>query len=353
MTGRTERNEMRTDPIDSAASNPHNTAAARRRRRRRLLVAGLAATTLCAVVGPAPAGVAQTSSRIRLAHFSPDAPVMDVYLVGFGGEEAMLDGLGFGEVSDYTPLAAGHYTFLLRRTGAPPDSDPWVTASADLMEGEAYTFAAMGPRSDVKQVLVTDDLTPPPAGEAKVRLIQASSSAAEVDVTDSDGWVLAEAAAFGSTTEYAAIPAGPRTVDVVAAGGARVVRELAFDPGTVNSLVVVEGSGGQPFELTSVVDATGVDVSADGPLGTTQAAPVGGIATGGGGTASTTGGRGDGGLGILAVAALALAVATAVVVGGTRLARTPGRHRAARRSAGKHFAPDPHRTELTSSRRSA
>jgi len=349
----TERNQMRTDPIDPTASDTQKAAAARRRRRRRRLAAGLVATTLYAVVAQAHAGAAKTSSRIRLAHFSPDAPAMDVYLVGFDGEEVMLDGLGFGEVSDYTPLEAGHYTFLLRRAGAPADSDPWVSASADLMEGDAYTFAAMGPRSDVKQVLVTDDLTPPPAGQAKVRLIQASSSAGEVDVSDSDGWVLAEATAFGSTTEYAAIPAGPRTVEVVAAGGARVVRELAFDAGTVNSLVVVEGSGGQPFELTSVVDATGVDVSADGPLGATQAAPVGGIATGGGGTASTTGGRGDGGLGTPALAGLALAFATVVVAGGTRLVRTGGRHSPARRRAGKHFAPDGHRTELTSSRRSA
>jgi hypothetical protein len=345
---------MRSDPIDSTASDPHNTAAARRRRRRWRLVAGLAATTLYAVVGQAHAGVAQTNSRIRLAHFSPDAPVMDVYLVGFDGEEQrVLNGLGFGEVSDYTPLAAGNYTFLLRRAGSPADADPWVTASADLEEGRAYTFAAMGPRSDVKQVLVTDDLAPPPAGEAKVRLIQASSSAGEVDVSDSDGWVLAEAAAFGSTTEYAAIPAGPRTVEVVAAGGARVVRELAFEPGTVNSLVVVEGSGGQPFELTSVVDATGVDVSAGGPPGATRAAPVGGIATGGGGTASTTGGRGDDGLRTPALAGLALAFATAVVVGGTRLARAGGLHAPARPGAGKHFAPDQHRTELTSSHRSA
>jgi hypothetical protein len=350
MTGLTERNEMRTDPIDSTRS-PAPSAAARRRRRRRL-VAGLATTTLCAVIGQAPAGVAQTSSRIRLAHFSPDAPAMDVYLVGFDGEEVMLHGLGFGEVSDYTPLEAGHYTFLLRRAGAPPESDPWVTTSADLMEGDAYTFAAMGPRSDVKQVLVTDDLAPPPAGQAKVRLIQASSSAGVVDVSDSDGWVLAEATAFGSTTEYAAIPAGPRSVEVQAAGGARAQRQLDFGPGTVNSLVVVEGSAGQPFEVTNVVDATGVDVSGEGSLGATRAAPVGGISTGGGGTADTTGDQDGGGLGAPALAGLGLALGTVVAVGGTRFARIR-RLAPARRRSGRHFADDRQRTELTSSRRSA
>jgi hypothetical protein len=353
MTGPTERNEMRTDPTDSDAPDTLDVAAARRRGRRRRLAAGLAATALYAVVGPAHAGVAQANSRIRLAHFSPDAPLMDIYLVGFDGDEQrVLNGLGFGEVSDYTPLAAGTYTFLLRRAGSAPDSDPWVTASAPLDEGGAYTFAAMGPRSDVKQVLVTDDLAPPPAGQAKVRLIQASSSAGDVDVTDSDGWVLAEAAAFGSTTEYAAIPAGPRSIEVRAVGGARVEGQVDLEPGTVNSLVVLEGTGGQPFELTSVVDATGVDVSAGGPLGATRAAPVGGIDTGGGGTADTTGDRDGSGLGAPALAGLGLALALIVAVGGTRFARI-GRPTRARRRTGRHFANDQERTELTSSRRSA
>ena len=340
---------MRSDTIDSNASGTHDTGAARRRRR---LVAGLAVTLLFPVIGPAHAGVAQTNSRIRLAHFSPDAPGMDVYLVGFDGEEQrVLNGLGFGEVSDYTPLAAGNYTFLLRRAGSPPDSDPWVTAAANLDEGGAYTFAAMGPRSEVKQVLVTDDLAPPPAGQAKVRLIQASSSAGEVDVYDSDGWVLAEAAAFGSTTGYAAIPAGPRSIEVEAVGGAGVQGQVNFEAGTVNSLVVVEGSGGQPFALTSVVDATGVDVSATGPLGVTRAAPVGGIATGGGGTADATG-DGGGGLGAPALAGLGLAVAAVAAVAGARLARTGGRPTPSRRRSGRHFAHDVQHNDLTSSRRS-
>jgi hypothetical protein len=348
MTGPTERNEMRRDTIDSNASGTRDTGTIRRRRRR--LVAGLATTLLLPLIGPAHAGATQTTSRIRLAHFSPDAPGMDVYLVGFDGDEQrVLNGLGFGEVSDYTPLAAGNYTFLLRRAGSPPDSDPWVTASANLDEGGAYTFAAMGPRSDVKRVLVSDDLAPPPAGQAKVRLIQASSSAGEVDVYDSDGWVLAEAAAFGSTTGYAAIPAGPRSIEVEAVGGARVEGEVNFEAGTVNSLVVVEGRGGQPFALTSVVDATGVDVSATGPLGVTRAAPVGGIATGGGGTADGPGDGGDG-LGAPALAGIGLAVLAVAAAAGSRLTRIGARTSSAQRRTGRHFTDDPQRNDITSSR---
>ena len=342
---------MGTDQIDAPTSDAHGAASAERRRRRRLVAAGLAATTLYAVVGQVPAGAAQTNSRIRLAHLSPDAPVMDVYLVGFDGEEELvLDGLGFGEVSGYTALEAGNYSFLLRRANGPADADPWVTASADLEEGSAYTFAAMGPRTDVKQVLVTDDLAPPPAGQAKVRLIQASSAAGEVDVSTGNGAVLAENTAFGTTTDYAAVAAGPQSVEVVAADGGRVARDVELQPGTVNSLVVLESTAGQPFELTSVVDATGMDVSAEAPLGATGA-PVGGIATGGGGTASQTGDPGDGGLGVPVLTGVALAFA-AVGMGCIRLARTGGLA-LARRRAGRHFADDRGPAMLTPGRRSA
>jgi Domain of unknown function (DUF4397) len=341
---------MPTDPIDPTTSHTHNADSARGRRRWARLVAGLAATTLCAVVGLAPVSSAQTGSRIRLAHFSPDAPVMDVYLVGFDGEQKrVLNGLGFGQVSDYTTLEPGNYTFLLRRVGSPADADPWVTASAELAEGNAYTFAAMGPRTDVTQVLVADDLTPPPAGQAKVRLIQASTSAGTVDVSAGGGWVLAEAAAFGSTTQYAAIAAGPQTLEVTSADGARVPSELNFDPGTVNTVVVVESTGTQAFEVKNVVDATGVDVSGASTRGSNRAAPVGGVATGLGGSADTADNRGA--LGAPILTGLALSLAAAIVVGGARHAWTGAPRPLTGRRAGRHFTNDRHRPNPTSPRR--
>jgi hypothetical protein len=321
---------------------------------RRSALAGLVGIGLiAALVQAAPAGAQEPSSRIRLGHFSPDTPEMDVYLVGFDGEETkVLEGLGYGEVSDYAPLEPGEYSFLLRPAGSPADSDPAVTASATLEDGSAYTFAAMGPTADLQQALVTDDLTPPPAGEAKVRLIQASSSADTVDVRVVDGPTLAEGAEFASTTDYAPVGAGSYTVEVTATGAEGTVsRSLDLEAGTVSSLVVLEGTDGAAYDLTRVVDATGVDSSASGgELGINAATPLGGVGPGGGGTAGA-GSSSDGGLlGAPLVTGLAVAAAAAVALGGTRLARAhaggPG---------GKHFAADADRDrdELVAGRRSA
>lgn len=314
------------------------TGGAHRRRRSGLgLIGGVIAVVVAAVLSPAsPAGAQEPSSRIRLGHFSPDTPEMDVYLVGLDGDESrVLQGLGYGEVSDYAPLDPGEYTFLLRPAGSPAESDPAVTATATLEEGSAYTFAAMGPSADLQQALVTDDLAPPPAGQAKVRLIQASSTADTVDVRAADGPVLAEGAGFASTTDYAPVDAGSWTVEVTATGdGGPVTRTLDLEAGTVNSLVVLEGTDGQPFELTRVVDATGVDASASGgELGITQATPLGGVATGGGGTAdgiAAGAGDRDGGTAWTSPLAIGLAVALAAAVALGR-----------RRSGGKHFADRP------------
>ena len=298
------------------------------------LIAGVVSAVLALALATASPAGAQTTAAIRLAHFSPDTPEMDVYVVGFDGTETrVLQGLGYGQVSDYAPLEPGDYTFLLRPAGADPESDPAVTASATLDEGQAYTFAAMGPNADLQQALLTDDLSAPPAGQAKVRLIQASSTAGEVTVTAQDGPTLAEGVAFADTTGYAAVESGQWTVTVTSTTGDSVTRLLTLDPGTVNSLVVLEGTNGEPFDITRVVDGTGVDASGApaGELGQTQAAPLGGVATGAGGTAAVTnddGGPNPVGIGVL------VGVAGALVFGGTALRR-------AHATAGAHVPPTP------------
>lgn len=247
------------------------------------LVAGAAALVAAPVLPSSPVGAQEgADAHIRLAHFSPDTPEMDVYVTGADGTETrVLEGLGYGEVSDYAALPAGSYTFLLRPMGAPADSTPAVTASADLAAGAGYTFAAMGPHAELQKALLDDDLAPPPAGQAKVRLIQASSTAGEVDVTAVDGPALAEDRAFATVTGYANIDAGEWTVNVSGANGTQLERRLALDAGTVNTLVVLENADGE-VELTRVVDATGTDVAAEGPLGARQATPLGGVDTGAG-----------------------------------------------------------------------
>jgi hypothetical protein len=61
---------------------------------------------------------------LRGAHFSPDTPSVDVYLTSFTGntETRALSDVGYGDVSDYSPLAPGQYTVGMRPHGADPST---------------------------------------------------------------------------------------------------------------------------------------------------------------------------------------------------------------------------------------
>ena len=207
---------------------------------------------------------------------------------------------------------AGDYTFSMRPAGASVDTTAVVTSSAHIEADAAYTFEALGVLSSISSTVLDDDLSSPPAGQASVRVIQAATSSPHVDVNVQTGQVLADQAsfeakalgatapfsphvdvnlqtgpvlatqaAFASATGYAAVPAGSVNVELSAAVyEAPTVEKLDLAPGTVNSLVVLDGTAGHPLRLVKVVDATGM-----GAAGATQALPTGGIQTGGGGTA--------------------------------------------------------------------
>ncbi len=268
------------------------------KRRLSLVLSVLAVALLALAAQPLfalPVDASQPAdARLRMGHFSPDTPPVDVYVRAFdGAEQLVLEGLAYGQVSEYLPLPPGVFTFTLRPAGAAADTPGVLNRSAEVVAGGAYTLAAFGPSASVQTSLVADDLTAPPAGQAKVRLIQAAVSAPAVDVRVVDGPSLADDAPFASTSAYTPVPAGPARVEVAAAepDAAPVVESLDVAAGTVSSLVVLDGVAGADLRIMSVDDATGVDVSATAAVAAAApaAVPQGGIAAGAGGLAADSG----------------------------------------------------------------
>ncbi|HZA74898.1 MAG TPA: DUF4397 domain-containing protein [Acidimicrobiales bacterium] len=262
-----------------------------------------------------PASAAATDVQLRVAHFSPDTPPMDVYATGFDGrEQLVLPKLGYGQVSEYLPLTAGQYAFSMRPAGSPAADEAVLRVSAELAAGTSYTFAAFGRQAELETDLLTDDLSAPPAGQGRVRLIQAAIDAGAVDVSAADGPLFARDAELGSVGSYVAVPAGSWEVTARGEEGEPVVERLTVEPGVVSSLVVLDGDSAGDLEIMSVTDAS----AATAPTGgSPSGAPAGGVDTGGGGLAAggagpaTTGGRDTGSEGagpLLATSVGALAV---------------------------------------------
>jgi hypothetical protein len=255
------------------------------------LVLALCAASLLAL--PVAAGAQADPARVRVAHLSPDAPAVDVYV----NDDKVLSGVEYKTVSDYLELPAGSYDLAVRPAGAAASSDPVIEATADVESGSAYTVAAVGALDDIAAEIFGDDLSAPGSGKAKVRVIHAAPEVPAVDVAVEGGPTLFEGVEFPSATDYAEVDAGTYPVQVKAAGGGDVLLEasLPVKAGTVYSVAAVGGAG-KDAELLPIVDATGAGQ-----------APHGGIATGAGGTAP--GGTAIPGVSLVLAGAAVLALA--------------------------------------------
>jgi len=208
---------------------------------------------------------------VRLAHFSPNTPAVDVYLYSFGDSsaEVVLHHVAYGDTSPYETLAAGEYTVAMRAAGAAPTTKPALSASLTVEARHSYTVAGLGPESGLRLAVLDDQLTPPD-GKALVRVIQASLQDHVVTVSYG-GSALATSLAFGSVTAYKSVD--PETVTVHVAGSSESTSTaITVAAGTVHTLVVLDGANG--LAIDNLVDAAGSAVP-----------PAGGAATGFGGTA--------------------------------------------------------------------
>jgi hypothetical protein len=244
------------------------------------MIKKLAAVAVMAVtLGLAGGGAAQAAEApqgwVRLAHLSPDTPPADVALsaVSVSGDVLNVPGVPYGTVSDFVQVPAGTY----RATMSPVDGGPPVVAdSIEVVAGQSVTVAAVGKREQLRGVVVSDDLSAPSEGKARVRLLQASVNTDSVDATVVGVGPLVQGAAFATGTNYAEVAAGTWRVEVTPNGGtARPGSgEVDLRAGTVVTLLVLDNPDGT-LSVQSLVDS-----SAAGP-----SAPVGGVPAGLGGAA--------------------------------------------------------------------
>jgi Domain of unknown function (DUF4397) len=273
-----------------------------------LIVSSVAATAPAASAATAaatgPAHHASAAGRvgwIRLAHLSPNAPAVDVYLYSFGNATAkiVLQHVSYGTVSPFEQVAAGDYTVAMRAAGAPAKSKPILSTAVDVAAGHAYTVAGMGPAAGLRLQVIPDRLRTPP-GKALVRVIQASLQQDKITVKAGRA-TLASNLKFAHVSSYVAVKPGTWTVR--AAGGAETASSsITLEAGTVHTLVILDGPG--TLSIDNLLDAAGAKV-----------APVGSAETGFGGTA------GRPGTALLPWAAAALAGLVAAVTGTALLAR--------------------------------
>ena len=111
------------------------------------------------------ASAASQDGWVRIAHLSPKAPAMDMYLYTFSnpGHATVLRDVGYGDVSAYMAVSPGQYTVAMRGFGAPSSSAPALSTSFMVSAGTAYTVAALGPDPGLRVEVLQDQMTAPAA----------------------------------------------------------------------------------------------------------------------------------------------------------------------------------------------
>ena len=188
-------------------------------------------------------------SRLRMINLSPDDVNVDLFVTG--GDELIND-LEFGEASDYNDLDSGTYDFEVRQN----DSETVALAvpGFEVGDGNAYDLLLLGQSADsTLSVLPLATPVNTPCSEilgvgtptdACVRVIHASPDAPAVDIYVNDSLVV-ENLAFGSGTDFAALPSGDdREIKIVPTGSP--VDDSVFDttvdlgPGKAYDVIAVD-----------------------------------------------------------------------------------------------------------------
>ncbi|HUA27565.1 MAG TPA: DUF4397 domain-containing protein [Streptosporangiaceae bacterium] len=276
---------------------------------RLITAAGLVAGTAGLLgAGASAASAATGTGYLRLAHLSPNTPAVDVYLYSFGDPSAMvvLHHVAYGDVSPYQAVASGEYTVAMRAAGAAASAKPVLSTTIDVVSGDAYTVAGMGPFNGIRLQVINDRLRTP-ADKSLVRVIQASMHQAKVTVT-AGSKTLGSNLAFTTVTHYKTVNPGTTTVSATGPTehGSGV---FTLQADTIYTFVVLDDSG--QLKITGLVDSSG-----------SQAMPQGAAATGFGGTAPRPG---DGLLPWVAAAAAGLLIAGGGIVQ-VRRRRRPAMH---------------------------
>src|ERR1051326_2838868 len=197
-------------------------------------VATTAVMAYAVLLGAASAGASPGGGWVRLAHLSPNAPAVDVYLYNFGNPRArlVLHHVSYGTVSPYQEVPAGDYTVSMRSAGAAATAQPLLSTGFRVDTGLAYTVAGLGPAAGLRLQVLKDTLAVP-AGRVLIRVIQASLREHVVSVRLS-GQTLARRLDFARTTPYQAVAAGS-TVARVAGDTENASLGISLRPDTIHT----------------------------------------------------------------------------------------------------------------------
>ncbi len=188
---------------------------------------------------PLASPVGAADAMVRVVHASPDAPAVDVYVDG----QRAISNLRYTEGTGYTMLPEGQHQVQVFAAGTGPGGTAVIAAQVTLQGGRAYTIVAANVLAKIEPLVIPDDLTPPAAGKAHIRVIHAAPDAPAVDVAVQGGPVPFRNAAFKAATPYTPVDAGTYAFEVRPTGTTTAVLTTNPTPLAAGRLYTVFAMG--------------------------------------------------------------------------------------------------------------
>jgi hypothetical protein len=188
---------------------------------------------------------------LRVMHASPNTPAVDVLADG----SVVLPSVAYPVNSAYLPVNPKTYALKVNVAGT---ANTAISASLPVTKAQAQSVYAVNFLSSVEPLVVADDLTPPAAGKAKLRVIHASPDAGSVDVLV-NGTIVLPNVPFKAAAAYLTVDAGTYTVKLNAAGTATTALSapVTLVAGKIYTAIAIGSTAGgvaNPLALKLITD---------------------------------------------------------------------------------------------------
>lgn len=194
------------------------------------------------------------NTQLRIGHFSPDAPAVDIHVNG----ESLLEGVSFGTLGDYMDIDAGSYDVEIVPAR---DGDAVLSATLDLDSDTSYTVLAINALEDIEALVLTDEQPAIDANNARIRFVHTVPDAPAVDIWAGDA-ALFENVAFGDSSSFATVDADASDIDVRPAGtqdNVLSLSDISFDGATSYTVFATGMLGDDSLDAMLVADYVTTD----------------------------------------------------------------------------------------------
>lgn len=210
------------------------------------LVVGLAACDSSGSDGPV---------RIRVVHAASATGPID-FLVNF---DVLAQDLTYREAGPYTQIESGLNLLEIRTEVNGVEVS--ITREVLMEAGHPYTLVVTGIADATSLVLVEDNRSTPPAGQARVTVAQAAEAAATVSLTltpdsSTTPTLNISTLAFGTATAPETVDAGRYDITVFTTDGTRTatLTDVVFDVGRRYLIVIAHVGNTQALSLFMIAD---------------------------------------------------------------------------------------------------